>query len=350
MNRINSLERRKILTAASLLLAVFLLAFYTAPVFAGGIDNALNSIEQGQISTNNQAASASPKGGIVACDLLNVRSGPGTEYPVIGGLAGGCAISIISEENGWWKINYNGGTGFVSGSYINTAAAKVSEDEKAESFTGTVTVDSSLNIRNSPWGDIIGSFSNGEQVEVVGKAGNWYKIKHDGGFAYVYADYIKNGPAIATSSDQENNNTTTPQTSDNSGDTRQRIVKCAENYIGSTSFRGPEVSYGSLACAQFVSTALKDAGVVSQVRLAVSGVVSDLKNKGWKEVTVPPFKAGDVITWKTYDADGDGADDDDSHVGIIGDDGQAISNSSSLKMPRKHDVYYQPISRVLRLS
>ena len=350
MNTINSLKGQKALTAFLFALALFFLVFDTAPIFAGGIDDTLNSLEQGQVSAASSAASGAPKGGIVTCDLLNVRSGPGTQYSIIGGVTQDSAVSIISEENGWWKINYNGGTGYVCGQYINTSTAAVSETEKSENFTGTVNVDSNLNIRTSPWGDIIGSFSNGDRVEVVGKSGNWYKIKRNGGFAYVYADYINRGGAAAATTDQQNNDPATTQTSNNSGDTQQKIVKCAENYIGSTRFRGAEVDYGNLACAQFVSTALKDAGVVSQVRLGVSGVVSDLKGRGWKEVSVPPFKAGDVITWRTYDANGDGVKDNDSHIGIIGDDGQAISNSSSLKMPRRHSVYYQPISRVLRLS
>lgn len=346
MNKNQSFKNYKKPGFVSLMLMPFLIMFIAVPSYAGGIDNMLDSINLNGISTN-ASAHGSPKGGIVTCGSLNVRSGPGTEYSVIGGLTAGCAISITGEESGWWKINYNGGTGFVCGQYIDTSKAGMPEEEKSEVFTGTVSVDSSLNIRNSPWGDIIGSFSNGDRVDIVGKSGNWYKIKHNGSFAYVYADYIKNGTSPNTS---ENTETSATIATDSSGDTCRRIVNCAQNYIGSTQFRGPEVNYGNLACAQFVSTALKDAGVVDQVRLGVSGVVSDLKSRGWKEVSVPPFAAGDVITWKTYDADGDGADDDDSHIGIIGNDGQAISNSSSLKMPRKHSVYYQPISRVLRLS
>lgn len=349
MDIINKLKGHTVLPAFLFALALFFLVSGISPIFAGGIDDTLNSLDKGQVSAAGSASSGIPKGGIVTCDLLNVRSGPGTDYSIIGGVTRDVAVSIISEENGWWKINYNGGIGYVCGQYINTSTARVSEDEKSESFTGTVNVDSNLNIRTSPWGDIIGSFSNGDRVEIVGKAGNWYKIRHNGGFAYIYADYVTKGSASA-STNSDNDNTAATQTSDNSGDTQQKIVKCAEKYIGSTQFRGPEVDYGNLACAQFVSTALKDAGVVSQVRLGVSGVVSDLKGRGWKEVSVPPFKAGDVITWRTYDANGDGVKDNDSHIGIIGDDGQAISNSSSLKTPRRHDVYYQPISRVLRLS
>ena len=164
-----------------------------ALLYAGGIENTLDSLNKGNTSEGT-GSSGTPRGGIVTnCSALNVRSGPGTTYPIIGGISGGCAISIIGSENGWWKIKYNGGAGYVSGKYIDTSAAMVSETEKSVSFKGTVRVNTSLNIRNSPWGEILGCFSNGDAVEVVGKAGHWYKIKYNGGFAYVYDKYIEQG-------------------------------------------------------------------------------------------------------------------------------------------------------------
>ncbi len=108
---------------------------------------------------------------------------------------------------------------------------------------------------------------------------------------------------------------------------------------------------GRKGCAQVVTTALKAAGAVSRVVLGVLDAISDLKARGWKEVQVPPFAKGDVITWKTYDRSGDGVKDADTHIGIIvtsGNSAQAMSNSSSLLMPRYNSATYQPISRVLR--
>ena len=57
---------------------------------------------------------------------LNVRSGPGTNYPVIGGLKQGDSAAIVGRHSasGWWQIALAGGkTGWVSGS---TALVKVS--------------------------------------------------------------------------------------------------------------------------------------------------------------------------------------------------------------------------------
>lgn len=53
-------------------------------------------------------------------DGLNVRSGPGTSYGKIGWLADGSSVTILLTTNGWHKINYGTGTGYVSADYVKT--------------------------------------------------------------------------------------------------------------------------------------------------------------------------------------------------------------------------------------
>ncbi len=183
-----------------LLISSMIMPFFSIPVFAGGIESTHGSLAEGAIGENVES-SKNPRGGIVVnCYALNVRSGPGLDFPIIGGLSSGCAISIIGREGKWWKIKYNGGAGYVSGNYIDTSTAMVSESESSVSFSGVVRVNTSLNVRNSPWGDIIGSFTDGCAVEVVAKAGHWYKIKYNGGFAYVYDKYIEQSGVTASAS------------------------------------------------------------------------------------------------------------------------------------------------------
>ncbi|WP_455542420.1 C40 family peptidase, partial [Intestinibacter sp.] len=51
---------------------------------------------------------------------LNVRSGAGTSYLTIGKLAYKEKVTVLSTSNGWAKINYNGKTGYVSTSYLQS--------------------------------------------------------------------------------------------------------------------------------------------------------------------------------------------------------------------------------------
>ena len=125
---------------------------------------------------------------------------------------------------------------------------------------------------------------------------------------------------------------------------QRRISSSIRNLLGSTRFRGPEVDGGNLACAQVVSTALRDAGVLSRVSLNCDAVVSDLRRVGWQRVNVPPYQDGDVVTWTTSRSPG-------RHIGIIVQQGSsfvAISNSSSQRTPRVHSINYMPITQVLR--
>lgn len=123
-----------------------------------------------------------------------------------------------------------------------------------------------------------------------------------------------------------------------------KIASSIRSLVGSTRFRGADVDGGNLACAQVVSTALKNAGALSRVSLNCDQVVSDLRAAGWQRVNVPPYRDGDVVTWTTSRGAG-------RHIGIItkiGSSFKAISNSSSARMPRVHEINYMPITQVLR--
>ena len=45
---------------------------------------------------------------------LNVRSGPSTDYSVIGTLSNGSKIEVTGESGGWYRFDYNGKDGFVA--------------------------------------------------------------------------------------------------------------------------------------------------------------------------------------------------------------------------------------------
>lgn len=83
--------------------------------------------------------------GMVSSETLNVRSGPGTGYKVIGIVAVGETVSITGQcDNNWYRIDYNGQEGYVSGKYIEltekgaetegtgTEGAETEEKEKEE--------------------------------------------------------------------------------------------------------------------------------------------------------------------------------------------------------------------------
>lgn len=51
-------------------------------------------------------------------DVLNVRTGPGTDYDAIGSIAGDETYAVLGEQAGWHEIRYQGQSGYVSGEYV----------------------------------------------------------------------------------------------------------------------------------------------------------------------------------------------------------------------------------------
>ncbi|WP_155484870.1 SH3 domain-containing protein, partial [Paraclostridium sordellii] len=103
--------------------------------------------------------------------------------------------------NGWYKIKYNGGYGYVSGDYVKVdgqSKPDVKPDSNPQEsnvmFIGTITADR-LNVR-SGYGTnhfVTGTLTNGAKVEVVESQNGWYKIKYNGTYGYVSGDFIKVG-------------------------------------------------------------------------------------------------------------------------------------------------------------
>lgn len=68
----------------------------------------------------SNSGSVDGKYGTVTASVLNVRSGCGQEYPIIGTLNNGQTVKLFKDKgNGWYEIYYGDHGGFVSKLYIN---------------------------------------------------------------------------------------------------------------------------------------------------------------------------------------------------------------------------------------
>ena len=66
----------------------------------------------------SSGGTSSGESGTVTGNGVRVRSGPGTGYNVLGYMNSGSTVSILGEESGWYKITYNGQTGYISADYV----------------------------------------------------------------------------------------------------------------------------------------------------------------------------------------------------------------------------------------
>lgn len=145
----------------------------------------------------------------VTADVLNVRTGPSTGNDIISKVQEGQVLQVIGEENGWFKVNVNGKTGYVSGDFVTTGENKGTAVQQG---TGNYTVNvSSLNVRTGPSAShtVVGTVSKGQTVQVVGEVQDWFKINHNGGTGYISKDFVTKGGTntnVSTETEKPSNN------------------------------------------------------------------------------------------------------------------------------------------------
>ena len=72
---------------------------------------------------------------------LNMRSGAGTSYGVVSSLPDGTIAEIVGINNGWYKIQYGGKTGYVSSDYMVTVKDSVGSRSTAETASSSAIGD-----------------------------------------------------------------------------------------------------------------------------------------------------------------------------------------------------------------
>ncbi|WP_434282471.1 SH3 domain-containing protein [Clostridium botulinum] len=202
---------------------------YVKTISKQAIKNRGNLFLKGYIYLNGSSNSSNSnndytiiKTSKVSCSSLNVRSNPSLSSAVIGGVSKNQTLSVISESNGWSKIKYGSGVGYVSSKYlydenntINSGNGGSSSNESVQpGFVKLSNSSSVLNVRSSAnlSSNIIGSLKHGSSVSILGKTGSWYKIKYDSKTAYVSSSYISSSNDSNSSSDTSSNTSTSKGT------------------------------------------------------------------------------------------------------------------------------------------
>lgn len=118
---------------------------------------------------------------------LNLRSYPSVISKPVEKLYKNEEVKILTDVNGWYKIEAKGKIGYASKQYITNATTTVPKNQ------GTVNVQSFLNVRKGPSTTYptTGILLNGSKVEILNTEGSWYKIKYGSGYGYLSSVYVK---------------------------------------------------------------------------------------------------------------------------------------------------------------
>lgn len=190
---------------------------------------------QRQVAEPGASAPAQRQVSITA-SALNVRSSPGVAPGnKVGRLENGAVVTVVAEQGGWFQIEYQSGSAFISARYtepvaspaaapvpdagpaagqsesagVTGAGVATGDNQEAEADANTdanaarqvrVTA-SALNVRSAPQVSAetkLGVLDSGAVVTVVGERDGWLQIDYQGGTGFISARYVE---TVATSSD-----------------------------------------------------------------------------------------------------------------------------------------------------
>ncbi|WP_295745682.1 C40 family peptidase [uncultured Oscillibacter sp.] len=117
---------------------------------------------------------------------LRLRSGPSLDASVITMLDEDVPVAVLDNTlDGWYKINYNGNTGFVSADYM-----LIDQDNIFDAY-GRVEGDG-VNVRStsSTDGQVLTVMNRNSIATVSGFEDGWYKITANGVDGYIRSDYL----------------------------------------------------------------------------------------------------------------------------------------------------------------
>lgn len=187
------------------------LAGLAAVSVAGGAAPTLDSVQaapeqntQKAATQTVQASASNSSSYTVNASVLHVRAGSSTSHDIISRVYNGQSLNVIGEENGWFKINHNGQTGYVSSEFVSKNGAATNNVSTGGNNKVTADV---LRVRTAPntSSSVSGRVYEGQALNVIGQENGWVKINHNGQTGYVSSEFVS-GVSSNTGSTNSNNN------------------------------------------------------------------------------------------------------------------------------------------------
>lgn len=265
------------------------------------------------------ANALSSGGATVEASGLNLRSGASTGYSIITAAPRGAAVIILENAgNNWYKVNYRGSIGYMSGDYL-----KLTTSVDGTFGTGAIN-GSSVRFRSAPSlsASILGTYNTGTKMTVVGVSGDWYKVNYNGTVGYVYSQYLTVGgtstgastPAASTPAASTTVAAAPAAAANETSDAGQVIVDTAMKYLGVPYLWGGTSSSG-FDCSGLVYYVYKECGY------SINRTAASIYQNG-TYVEKANLKVGDAVCFTTNSSASIG------HVGIYIGNGQFIHSSS----------------------
>lgn len=215
----------------------------------------------GEYLTGTTATDVALGTGTVKCSSsVNFRSAPNTSSTSYGELKNGTKVNVVGVSSGWYKVTYNGKTGYIHPDYITLASSSagtaIAPSNTVTSTTGTagtVKCSTSVNFRSaaSTSSTSYGELKNGTAVTVLSTSNGWSKVSYAGTTGYISADYL----VTASSGTAINPSNTAASVSISAK--RQSVLNYAAQFLGVPYVYGGSTPSG-FDCSGFTSYVFKN--------------------------------------------------------------------------------------------
>ena len=170
-------------------------------------NNNNNNVDNNNNADNN--TSITSENGVTTANL-NLRQGTSTSSKILTTIPKGKTIEILDKSNtSWYRVRYNGKTGYVSSQYISINGNSNSNNNTSTTSENGVTT-ANLNLRQgtSTSSKILTTIPKGKTIEILDKSNtSWYRVRYNGKIGYVSSQYI----SINGNSNSNNNTSITSQ-------------------------------------------------------------------------------------------------------------------------------------------
>ena len=243
------------------------------------------------------AADIATGAGCTTGSSLRLRAEPSTSASVVTTLDKSVAVAILDDSvDGWYKIAYNGSTGYVSADYLN-----VDQDNVFTTY-GRVNSDG-VNVRSDASTDssVLATIEEDAIVTVNGLVDGWYDVTCEYGTeGYIRSDFLDLTESSSSNSD---------------------IAATAKQYLGTGYVYGGASPRG-FDCSGFTMYVYSQHGY-SLPHSATSQWQTGL---GTRVYSISELQPGDLVFFNDPSRNAGKAC---SHAGIYTGDGQFIHSSSS---------------------
>ena len=249
------------------------------------------------LAATAMAADIATGAGCTTGSSLRLRSAPSTSASVVTTLDKSVAVAILDDStDGWYKISYNGDTGYVSADYLT-----VDQDNLFTTYGRINTT--GVNVRSGASTDssVLATIEEDAVVTVNGLVDGWYDVTCEYGTeGYIRSDYVD----------------LTESASSNDG-----IVATAMQHLGTRYVYGGASASG-FDCSGYTMYVYSQHGY-SLPHSATSQWQSGI---GTRVYSISALQPGDLVFFNDPSRNAGKAC---SHAGIYVGDGQFIHSSSS---------------------